>query len=124
MQQRIAVEHLQVGLAVDVRGPALPRLFHRQVRAADRGQPVHGVDDTRQVRRARPVVRVPDAVDVLEGQHVPARGLIVPQQPRRDRVHVWVDHRLAALPDHPGMIDAKPLNEHPACVGIQNYSEL
>ena len=47
---------------------------------------------------------------------------LLPLKPWRDRVHVWVDHRLTALPYHPGMIDAKPLNEHPACVGIKNYS--
>ena len=36
VQQRIAVQQVQVGLAVDVRGPALPGLFDWQVRAADR----------------------------------------------------------------------------------------
>ena len=46
VQQRIAVEQVQVGLAVDVRGPALPGLFHWQVRAADRRQLMHGADDT------------------------------------------------------------------------------
>ena len=63
-------------------------------------------------------------IDVLEGKQIPPRGLIVPLKPRRNRVHVGVDHRLAALPYHPGMIDAKPLDEHPACIGIKNHSEL
>jgi len=36
VQQRIAVEQIQVGLTVDVRGPPLPGLFHRQIRATDR----------------------------------------------------------------------------------------
>lgn len=47
VQQGIAVQQVQAGLAVDVRGLALPGLFHWQVRAADRRQLVRGVDDAR-----------------------------------------------------------------------------
>ena len=64
------------------------------------------------------------AVDVLEGQQIPACGLLVPLKPRRDRMHVRVDHRLAALPNHPGMIGAEALDEYPARAGIQDHGEL
>ena len=64
------------------------------------------------------------AFDVLESQQIPPRSLIVPPKPRRDRVHIRVDHRLTALPNHPGMICAKALDEHSACIGIKHHSEL
>jgi hypothetical protein len=63
-------------------------------------------------------------VDVLESKQVPPRGLIVPPKPRSDRMHIRVDHRLAPLSNHPGMICAKALDEHPACIGIKDHSEL
>jgi len=70
------------------------------------------------------VIGMASAVDVLESKQIPPHGLIVPPKPWRDCTHIRVDHRLAALPNHPGMIDAKPLYEHPTCIGIKNHSEL
>src|SRR6266702_6086791 len=64
------------------------------------------------------------AVDVLESKQIPPCSLIVPPKPRRDRVHIRVDHRLAPLPNHPGMICAKALDEYRAHAGIQGHGEL
>ena len=51
----------------------------RRARAAGFTASVGRVDDMRQVRRAGTIVGVPGPVDVLKGEHVPARGLIVPK---------------------------------------------
>jgi hypothetical protein len=51
-------------------------------------------------------------------------ALIVPQQPRGNRPHKGIDHRLAPLPNHPGVIHAQALDEHRARVGVQDHGEL
>jgi len=51
-------------------------------------------------------------------------ALILPQQPRGNRPHKGIDHRLAPLPNNPGVIHAQALDEHRARVGVQDHGEL
>jgi hypothetical protein len=124
VEQPVPVEQVRHGRVIEVARPALRGVFHGQIGTRYLAEPVHHLDDPRQIGAARTVVGMPGLRDRLKRKQVPPGSLRVPEQTRCDRRDYQVDHRLSPLPDDAVITVPDAFQEHTSAVGVQQQREM